>query len=232
MGDTGKIVSDQLVSSFVSKITLPIKTSEALIIQACEEVVQAFCKRIFAITQYVDKEYSIRVGEDVYSGMIVRRRRTLHLGQYPVTTFLSLKTVTARSESTGEVSESYTIPRNAFYVNRDTGMITLIGSLLNVSYPSQVMYSDFLAPFATSSFLEGTANILATFTAGYTEATMPKALQLAVLQIIARQYVLMEREGWLLESVTTDFGSTVYKRVTLTPEEELMLTPFKCPKVG
>ena len=211
--DVGTIVSNDDVESFVPDFgTEPFPRAEELLILGVEAEVRRECGRDFASTSYSDEEYSISA-PIIRDGLVIRHSTEFRLTQYPVTTFTSLKKVTARSTSTGLPSETETIARESYHVELSTGIV-------------RILQPDKLDPFniwPATGFPQGTAILLATYTAG----NVPDDLKLLVLQIIARLHLQQKNKLWGRTSQAIDGLQNEYPDIAFTESELRKLSKFK-----
>jgi hypothetical protein len=214
--DAGRIVTDDEVIDFVPNIT-EISTTTALVIRAAEEAAEDYCRCSFLHAAYTDDPVRVRASEIRTLGRPLHRVVNCIIRNVPITRFDALKTVSAYDATTGRPSVTALVPRDAYHVEPRSGIVTLRSTFVS----SEISASLF------TSWPQGRDALLATYLGGYTRDKLPAQLKLAVLQIIARISLLQEKQAWHLDSVSTDFGTTTYKRVDLTDEEKRDLNRFR-----
>jgi len=216
----GTIITDDEVLALIPGVS-SIGVGEALLIKAAEEAVQKHCGRVFASTTYTDEEVDIEPGELGYAGSISVQRKNFFLAQAPVTTFTSIKQVLARSVTTGAPSETYVIPRNAYYVNMRLGIVTLVE-------PSYYVYSEntLLNLGAMTSWPTGKAILLCSYIAGYSVANMPSNLKAAVLMALARMLKLFSEHLLHITNSSGQLGNVTVVAEAFTSRERDMLAPL------
>jgi len=206
VADIGSIVTDEEVSSFITGWSQPgeFTKAEQALVKGVESEVEQETGRTFSVTTYTDEEYSI--GPPVINaGIIVRETIAFRLNQYPVTTFTSLKKVTARDASTGLASATETLQRNSYHVEMSSGIVRMISpDLLNA-----------FDVWPDSGFPHGTKILLATYTAG----TVPDWLKLLVLRVIARLSIQQKNNRWGRTSESVDGLNNEYPDVDFTKGE-------------
>lgn len=211
--DVGTIVTNDAIESFVPDFgTEPFTTAEETLILGVEAEVKRECQRDFVSTSYSDEEYTVP-SPILRDGLVIRHSTEFRLKQYPVTTFTSLKKVTARSESTGLASTTDTIQRDTFHVELSTGIV-------------RILKPDMFDPFAIwpgTGFPQGTAILLATYAAG----NVPDDLKLLVLQIIARLHLQQKNKLWGRTSQAIDGLQNEYPDIAFTASELRKLQKFK-----
>jgi hypothetical protein len=211
--DAGKIVTNQEVVDFVTNITA-ILDPQALLIQAVEATVEEYCQRTFALTEYEDEQIAIRNGQYGFDDYVTKRRLEFLVKNYPVTEWTSLKMITGL-DSEGAL-QSTELSRGSYFVDTKVGRVTLI-------YGIPVTNA-----YALRSWPTGAPSLLAHYTAGFDSDEMPPNLKLGVLMIMARISGLADVKGWSLTTFGSQFTTpTTLKRVMLTDEEKMALSPFR-----
>lgn len=212
-------MTDAEVIGFVNTIdTIAENSKEELLVNAVEDTVENYCQRKFESQIITDEEHSIG-REAAWHGLVIKPANQFRLKQFPITTFTELKFVTERDETTGAPSQTTVITRNRYHVDLETGVVTLLERPLD--------HLHTLGGNSFRSFPHGTAVLLATYTAGF--VTTPNDLKVAILQIIARISRMRSDDSFTETQVFSEFGSTMWNRVTLTKEEMLFLDSFRNP---
>jgi hypothetical protein len=228
VANKGRLVTDEEVIGFVTSINeVVVDSLEAFLIRAVEDTVERYCKRTFSNLSASDEAYDIK-GELRWHGMLMRPVNIIHLKNYPVQTFTSLKYVTKRSEVDGTPEETTTFTPNTYAVKEDSGLIYMYANAF-----SSTTFPTFRGGNSAVSFPIGTERVLATYTSGYSSiSTVPDELKFAVLQVLSRIYSLQKGNKWLTDTTQSEFGFTTLLRVQLTEEEMIILNPWKRPIVA
>jgi len=217
MSDVGTLVTDAEVADFVKNHSAAGKFSmtEALIIRGVEAKIRRAIGEAFVQTVYTDEAYSVDWEKQSGQFVTVENSRLI-LKHGPVSSFGALKLVTSRDAVTGAPSATYTIPRNAYFVDMDNGVIQIIDPALidpNALYPGGL-------------FPAGVGNLLATYTAWSSQP--PADLKLLTLKIIARINGTQRAGRWGQSSTASPDGSTTnYLDMSFTSDEEGDLDPFR-----
>ena len=224
MADAGKLVKNSEVSAFIGTVD-EFKIREEIIVKAAEKIVDDVFDRTLFKTTYTDEEYDVPL-ELTWGGIPQRPANVIRLRQLPITTFTSLKVVTARDATTGAVSASTTLTRNEYYVNLVNGIITLF----ETSFAStDRLFPSFINANSLQSFPAGVARALATYESGYTEKTVPHDIKLLILQIVGRMHRLVKDNHLNVTAIQSDFGVTSLLRTMFTPEEMMIIKSHRRP---
>ncbi len=226
MPDVGAIVTNDEVTNFVSGIdTITDGSVEEIMVLAAEGLVEDYCQRSFSTQVHTDEEYDIPNELKIHN-VVIRPYNELSLRDYPVdlSETFEIKFVTARDETTGLPSNTTLIKRNSYVVDNEVGLVRVLANTLDVLTFPQLPRAN-----SVFSFPEGFAEILVTYTSGFTAVNMPRNLKLAVLIAVARLHRLQQKGQWDVKLVTTEFGVTNLIRDMLTPEELILLKQFKRP---
>lgn len=224
MAEAGNLVKNEEVEDFVSTID-SMGLKEVLIVQAAEKIMDNALDRILFEATYTDEAYDIGV-EASWAGVVQRPVNRFRLLQYPVTTFTELKGVTDRDPTSGDVTGSTTFNKNEYYVKLLDGTVTLFQTTFS---SSDRIWPSFLNANSLLSFPAGTARLLATYKAGYTEKTVPMDIKLLILQIVSRYHRLVKDNHFNVNAVESTFGITSLLRTMFTPEERVILNSYKRP---
>lgn len=216
----GVLVSDALVKAS-TRIKDLTNLTAALVVRSVEAAVQRECGRTFIETTYTDESVDIDPGEIKRYDMPVNYRLKFRVKQYPISTWTSLKQVTSRSPSTGQVLTSSVITRDAYYVDLRTGIVTLLETISAYSLDT-TLNSGLL-----TSWPSGVNVLLASYVAGYKAADIPADLQEIILRVIARIWHQFDTQGFNTSSSSGEMGTTSYINVHFTEDDLKRLRPFK-----
>ncbi len=226
MANAGKLVTDDDVADIVGTID-QLSEPETIVVKAAESMVDNALDRILFKATYTDEEYDIAT-ELAWAG-VVRPVNRFRLLQYPVTTFTSLKAVNDRDKTTGAITASTTLNKNEYHVKTLNGEITLYQTTFS---SSDRLWPSLLNANSLASFPGGTARMIATYTAGYTDATVPFDLKFLILQLVARLHRLMKDNYFTVTAIESNFGMTTLMRSMFTPEERVILNSYKRPALA
>jgi len=227
MADSSKYVTNKEVQDFIPSLKdSPVTpgSPQDLIIKAVDAVIDNYLSTNFRIVltpQTVEwEDIHVETGQLSWDGIITQPRRELFLKYRPLTEFTSLRMVLTRNPADGKPLETSTVPRESYYVEMPTGIISLLAPLINQVYP-----------FAMTSWPMGVAVLQASYKAGLSIAQaaegITSSLKLAELQIIARIFAFQNRQSHHISSVSADgAGQTAFLRVTLSEEDKLFLGTF------
>jgi len=109
------------------------------------------------------------------------------------------------------------------------GEITLFQTTFS---SSERLWPSLLNANSLASFPGGTARMIATYTAGYTEATVPFDIKLLILQVVARLHRMIKDNHLNVSTVESNFGVTALLRTMFSPEERVILNSYKRPALA
>lgn len=224
MADSSKYVTNKEVQDFIPALKDSPVTSgspQDLIIKAVDAVIDQYLAKTFRIvlvSQTIEfEDIHVETGEICWDGIVTMPRRDIFLRYRPVTEFTSLRMVLSRNPTDGKPLDTSIIARETYYVDMDTGIVSLLAPIINSVYP-----------YVMTSWPQGVAILQASYKAGVdivtSSDTALNALKLAELQIIARIFAFQNRQSHHVSSVSADgAGQTNFLRVTLSNEDKLFL---------
>ena len=212
--DIGTIVSDAEVISFVQDWSVEgnFTLAEEVLIRGVEAKVRRETGQDYVSSTHADEEHTIKA-PITRDGVIIREGTEFRVNNFPVTSWTSLKKVTARDATTGDPSTTETIQRNSYHVELTSGIVRMI---------SPDLLDEFDA-WPSNGFPSGTMILLATYTAG----NVPDDLKLLVLQILARLHLQQKNKLWGRTSQSVDGLQNNYPDIAFTQSELRAIKQFK-----
>lgn len=154
-----------------------------------------------------------------WQGQIQRPVSIIQLSEYPVTSFTSLEQITA-FDATGAVSATSTFSKSEYYVDLNSGIVSLLGLLPE----SDVVRIELTGMNSSWSFPYGVASVQAKYIAGYASSAIPDDIKMAWLIEFSRYWKINRQNKWAEENIDGgQFGTISLIREKLSPETKGIL---------
>lgn len=229
MADLGQIVTDSEAASIPSwpqGVGSSWPLLNQIILKMVEAEILGKANMVVGETAYTREEYTIET--PVRRDNVVTHAKDLIMIQHaPIKTWTKLEVVQQRDSSTGLPTVVSEIPRQAYNVAMDSGIVRLLYSVpLDPSiwpYPMSLDPNN-LWPFA-GSFPPGVAGLLATYSGGV--SSVPYDLKGLALMVMARTWKKFQNSDWELASISMQGASTAYLDVAFTKRELSILNRYQ-----